>query len=169
MMNIRKKWLHWLKELSIFFLLLFGISYLVNAFRAPHPTGASPAQLHGDTLKGSPVGELLRGEGPLLLHFWGTWCPVCRQEAGNLERVARHYRVLTVAVNSGSPDEIRRWMKARGLDYPVLADPTGRWAQRFDVTVYPSSFIYDASGKLRFVETGYTTTLGLLARLKLAE
>lgn len=163
------KRLQLLKEIFIFFSLLLAVSYALNAFRAPHPTDISPARLRGETLQDLPVGEILRGKGPLLLHFWGTWCPVCRREADNLQRVAGRYRVLTVAVNSGSSEEIRHWMKERGLDYPVLSDPTGRWAKRFDVTLYPSSFIYDASGKLRFVETGYTTTLGLLARLKLAE
>jgi len=109
------------------------------------------------------------GGKPLLIEFWGTWCPVCRQQAPNIDRVARKYPVLTVAVNSGSNAKIRQYLAKEGVNYPVLNDPYGQLAARFKVTVYPTVFIYDSHGKLKFTEVGYTTTAGMLARMKMAE
>jgi thiol-disulfide isomerase/thioredoxin len=161
--------LRWGKEALFFALTLFVVSWLVNLWRAPDvPETALPA-LPGRTLEGVPATTLLKPGRPLLLHFWGTWCPVCRQEADNLERVARHYRVLTVAVQSGDAATLAAWMRKRGLHYPVLPDPSGTLAHRFGIGVYPTSLIYDSRGRLKFVETGYTTTPGLLVRLWLAE
>ncbi len=159
----------WGKEALLFVLILFVLSTLLNFWRAPKIDETRLPKLSGQTLEGQNI-DTLRKEGrPFLLHFWGTWCPVCRQEAGNIEAVARRYPVLTVAVNSGSPEEIRTWMRERRISYPVLNDPYGTLAKRFRITTYPTSLIYDAEGRLKFVETGYTTTAGLLARMKLAE
>jgi thioredoxin-related protein len=55
------------------------------------------------------------------------------------------------------------------LNFRVLNDREGKWASKFKVEAYPTTFIYDAKGKLKFTEVGYTTTAGLLARLKLTE
>jgi len=169
-MSRRAKLTGWIKEVIGFLLLLFLLSQLLNYWRSPEEAPTQLPDIGGTTLDGTPVEKLLSRSGPTLIHFWGTWCPVCRTEAPNIAAVARRgYPVLTVAVTSGSKQQIRRWMDAKGVTYPVLNDPTGRLAKRFGITVYPTTFIYDASGKLKFVESGYTTTAGLLARMKMAE
>ena len=165
----RKRWIGWMKELLIGGAIIFAITLLVNWLRAPQPPDTEIPALEGVTLRGVPVNKVIVRGAPLMIHFWGTWCPVCRQEADNIGRVARHYPVLTVAVNSGSAAEIESWMKRKGVDYPVLNDPSGNLARRFNVEIFPTTFIYDSGGKLKFVETGYSTTLGLLARMKMAE
>jgi len=76
---------------------------------------------------------------------------------------------LTIAVNSGADNEIETYLKERGLTFKVLNDKEGTWAEQFRVEAYPTTFIYNAKGKLKFSEVGYTTTAGLLARLKLIE
>ena len=152
-----------------FFLTVFLLSFLINAWRAPRQTEQTLPRLRGTTLQGTPLQKLVKPGKPFMIHFWGIWCPVCTREVSNIAFVSRRYPVLTVAVNSGSSDTIRRWMRKKGFRYPVLNDPVGALARDFGVTVYPTTFIYDPSGALRFVESGYTTTAGLLTRMKLAE
>jgi len=158
-----------IKEL-LFFLAVFALlSWGINAWRAPDLPGTSLPAFRGETLEGVPA-DRSRVEGkPFLLHFWGSWCPVCRQEAPNIERIAESFPTLTVAVQSGDDRKLRRWMRERGLHYPVLNDPEGRLASRFGIGIYPTTLIYDGNGRLRFAETGYTTTLGLWLRLRWAE
>jgi thioredoxin-related protein len=60
-------------------------------------------------------------------------------------------------------------MKERGLTFKVLNDVNGEWANKFKVEMFPTTFIYNANGELKFTEVGYTTTAGLLARLKLID
>jgi len=42
-------------------------------------------------------------------------------------------------------------------------------SRQFKVSAFPTDFIYDTKGKLYSTDVGYTTTAGLLARMKLAE
>jgi thiol-disulfide isomerase/thioredoxin len=157
------------KEL-LFFLAAFAlISWGINAWRAPELPETTLPLLRGKTLQGVPLSRLHQEGAPFLIHFWGTWCPVCRQEASNIERIAKSFPLLTIAVRSGGDEELRRWMRERGLRYPVLNDPEGRLASRFGIGIYPTTLIYDGKGKLRFAETGYTTTLGLWLRLQWAK
>ncbi len=158
-----------LREALVFALLLFVISTTLNWWRAPKLESDALPRIQATLIDGSLFDTAsLRGR-PLLINFWGTWCPVCSQEAGNIDALSKKYRILTIAVNSGSNAEIQDWMRQQSVSYPVLNDTGGQWAARFRVSIYPTTFIYDSKGKLKFTETGYSTTAGLLARMKLAE
>ncbi|HXV36757.1 MAG TPA: TlpA disulfide reductase family protein [Myxococcota bacterium] len=67
--------------------------------------------------------------GPVVLHFWATWCPSCVEELGLLDREAapcRAARVRVVAVNVGEDVEtIRRYTAQHALALESLRDPTG--------------------------------------------
>ncbi|CAA6804036.1 MAG: Protein disulfide oxidoreductase [uncultured Sulfurovum sp.] len=104
---------------------------------------------------------------PVVIHFWATWCPTCKLEAPNIETISKDYTVLSIAVNSGSDDDLQAYMQKEDLHFNVLNDKEGRWANQFNVEAFPTTFIYDGKGELRFTEVGYTSTVGLLARLKL--
>lgn len=157
----------WLKEIVIGGIAIFILSNIISYIRTP--------ELDSKVLPASTVrlvdgsSYALRKGKPLLIHFWATWCPTCKLEAANIERVSQKYEVLTIAVNSGSDEKIRHFLQEKGLHYRVLNDKNGEWAKRFRVEAFPTTFIYNTQGILKFTETGYTTTAGLLARMALAE
>ncbi len=109
----------------------------------------------------------LRGR-PVLIHFWATWCTICRSEHGSLESIARDYPVITVAMQSGGTAEVRSYVRQHALRAPVLVDEFGDLAHTYGVRAVPASFILDKNGVIRYVEVGYTTEAGLRARLWLA-
>ncbi|MGC9350434.1 MAG: protein disulfide oxidoreductase, partial [Sulfurovum sp.] len=102
---------------------------------------------------------------PLIVHFWTTWCPTCKAEATNIEAISEEHEVVSIAVNSGSNSLLKKYMRENGYHFRVVNDAEGRWAEIFHVEVFPTTFIFDSKGKLRFTEVGYTTTLGLKGRL----
>ena len=156
-----------LKELFVGAILLFIFSNIISYIRKPDLDANSVLPMHVTLLDGSTY---VQQEGkPLVLHFWATWCPTCKLEASNIQHVSRDYEVLTIVVNSGNDESIKAYMKEQKLSFKVLNDMEGRWAKRFNVEAYPITFIYDAKGGLTFTEVGYTTTAGLLARLKMIE
>ena len=104
-----------------------------------------------------------------MIHFWAVWCPTCKLEASNIEFVSQQYNVLTIAVNSGSDEKVKAYMQENGLTFNVINDVDGAWAKQFKVETYPTTFIYNAKGKLKFTDVGYTTTAGLLARFEWIE
>jgi thiol-disulfide isomerase/thioredoxin len=131
------------------------------------PSGAAPAVV-GVTLDGTPVSlESYRGK-PVLLHFWATWCGVCRVEQSSIDALARDLPVLTIASQSGSTAEVAEHVRKHGVKPRVIADTDNSIARRFGVHGFPTSFIVDSDGDIRHIEVGYTTQLGLRARMWLA-
>lgn len=128
-------------------------------------SGAAPA-LHGITLAGEGFSLREHLQRPLLVHFWATWCPVCKAEQDNIAALVRsHGNVITIAMQSGRDDEVAAYMKQQGLVLPVLNDSDGSISSAWGVHAVPASFIIGSDGTIRFVEVGYTTELGLWLRL----
>lgn len=154
-------------ELTKVALLVFILSNIMSYIRAPELASTQLPEIEAQLLDGSTF-SVEEGK-PLLLHYWAVWCPTCKLEASNIEAVSKEYNVLTVAVNSGSDAKVKAYMQEHDLNFKVINDEEGDWAKRFKVEAYPTTFIYDNKGELRFTEVGYTTTAGLLARLKMIE
>ena len=154
-------------ELIKLLLVMFILSNIISYLRSPELESTQLPKIEAQLLDGSmfrmEVGK------PLLLHYWAVWCPTCKLEAANIEAVSKEYNVLTIAVNSGSDTKVKAYMQEHDLNFKVINDVEGIWAKRFKVEAYPTTFIYDNKGKLRFTEVGYTTTAGLRARLKIIE
>lgn len=154
-----------LKELALGAIIIFVVLNVVSFLRQPE---LSPTQLPSisETLIDGQNFTVPQNK-PVVIHFWATWCPTCKLEASNIETISKDYTVLTIAINSGSDEALQRYMQKKDLHFNVLNDKEGKWAHQFNVEAFPTTFIYDSKGKLRFTEVGYTSTVGLLARLKL--
>ena len=130
-------------------------------------SGPAPA-LAGELLDGKPVSLAAFAGRPVLVHFWATWCPICRAEQGSIDTLARDVPVITVAMQSGDRDAVVQHLRKEELSFPVLNDPAGEIAAQWGVRAVPASFIVDGAGQIRFLEIGYTTGVGLRLRLWLA-
>ena len=104
---------------------------------------------------------------PLIIHFWATWCPTCKLEASNIEKISKDYEVITIAVQSGTKEEIEKYLDEHKLSFKVVNDKDGYYSQMFNIKAFPSTFIYDKNKNLKFSEVGYTSTAGLYARMML--
>jgi peroxiredoxin len=131
-------------------------------------SGSAPA-LQGLTLAGQPYKLPAHPARPVLVHFWATWCPVCRTEQSSIAAIAHDDPdVITIAMQSGKPEEVARFMKEQGIDFPVMNDADGSISNTWGVHAVPASFIIAPDGQISFVEVGYTTGIGLRLRLWLA-
>lgn len=154
--------------------LLQGIVLLVvvlsaERFLTRDAVRGNVPELRGRTVQGDEI-NLSSGTGkPVLIHFWATWCPICNLEHGAINSLARDYHVVSVAMQSGTAQELAAEIARSGIEYPVLADPDGLIADRFGVTGVPTSFIVDSQQQVKYVTRGYTTGAGLRARLKLVD
>lgn len=154
-----------LKELLTTALFIFIAANVMSYFRAPELSSDKLPSIE-QTLINNQIfnSEKYLGK-PLLIHFWATWCPVCKAEASNIESVSKEYNVLSIAVKSGRDSEVASYLQERGLHFQTLNDTMGYHANIFNVTVFPTTFIYDKEGKLRFSEVGYTSTLMLKLKM----
>ncbi len=106
---------------------------------------------------------------PVLVHFWATWCPTCKFEAPNIEKISKDYEVITIAVQSGTKQEIENYLDEHKLTFKVVNDKKGLYSKKFNIKVFPTTFIYDKDNNLKFTEVGYTTTAGLYSRMVLSK
>ncbi|MBS3936583.1 MAG: protein disulfide oxidoreductase [Sulfuritalea sp.] len=155
-----KRWKRWAIEALILIAIVAAIAAWRNSGLA---SGVAPP-LAGVRTDGSMV-ELGAGKTARLVVFWATWCRVCRAEAGNIEAVARDWPVISVAMQSGDLTEISAYLKERGLVVPAVADDDSDIAEAWGVSVVPTHFFIDPAGNIRFRTVGYTTRMGLRARL----
>ena len=159
-----RRWLRRAGEIVVIVVLIL----VVRAWQQRDvASGLAPA-LAGQLLDGRQYVLAPSAGQPVLVHFWATWCPICRLEQGSIESLARDYPTITVAMQSGDALSVEQHLKREGLHFPVINDPDGRVAASWGVRAVPASFIVDAAGRIRFVEIGYTTYLGLRLRLRLA-
>lgn len=104
---------------------------------------------------------------PIILHFWATWCPTCKFEAANIERISKDYEVITIAVQSGTKGEIQKYLRDNELTFNVVNDEDGYYSRKFNIKAFPTTIIYDKNQNQKFSEVGYTTTIGLYSRMAL--
>lgn len=92
------------------------------------------------------------------LDFWSAWCAPCRRTMPVLDALRREFprtdfEVIGVNVDPEAADG-RRFLDQTAVSYPVVADPAGRVAGRFGVTVLPAGVLIDRQGVVRSAHHG---------------
>ena len=88
---------------------------------------------------------------PFVVNLWATWCPPCQAEMPALaDAQAADPRIDLVFVNQGeSLDTVEAFMTRLNLHVGnVLLDPEVGVARATGATAYPTTYFYDASGRL---------------------
>ena len=97
----------------------------------------------------------------IFLNFWGTWCPPCRAEMPDIQKLYEEYAVqgedaevviLGAAApgmgQEGSEEEIAQFMKENGYTYPVLMDTDWEMFAWYGITSFPTTFMIDKDGNI---------------------
>jgi thiol-disulfide isomerase/thioredoxin len=99
------------------------------------------------------------GKTPMLIEFWATWCPNCRELMPTLLEAQRKYGTkvkfvnLAVAINQ-SPEKVRRFLAAHPLPHETLYDADGKAAGAFDAPATSYVVVLDKSGKVVYTGLG---------------
>ncbi|GLV85297.1 hypothetical protein Slala03_49860 [Streptomyces lavendulae subsp. lavendulae] len=140
---------------------------------APQARPSAPA-LTGTDLDGNPISlAAFRGE-VVVLNVWGSWCAPCRAEARDLALLSDEVRgagirFLGINTRDRDRDAARSFVRAHGLHFPSLHDPTGALLLRFPPEVLnpqtiPSTLVVDREGRVA-VAIGGAVTAGRLKPL----
>jgi peroxiredoxin len=122
------------------------------------------------------VARLADLEGKVvLLNFWATWCPPCRQELPHFEALHQAYKdqglaVIGVSMDQAGADYVLKFAQDAGLSYPIAMGPFEKmekiWSEveeiptvqgfgdepaalsNGSVQMMPTTFVIDRSGKI---------------------
>lgn len=92
----------------------------------------------------------LRGH-VLLVNFWATWCPPCREEIPSMLRLNRAmagkpFRMLAISIDEGGKQAVEAYLSNDGAALPVLLDTGGKIGKRYGITGVPETFVVDRKG-----------------------
>lgn len=102
----------------------------------------------------------------VVLNFWATWCPPCREEMPTFqkyhEELAEQNNVVILAVNITDQDlgmdTIREFVNQYELTFPILLDETGEISKNYEILTIPATFIIDESGRVNEQVNGPLTS-----------
>lgn len=89
-----------------------------------------------------------------IVNFWATWCPPCVEEIPSLNRLREQmqgqpFELITINY-AQSAKTIQEFMQKVDVQFPVLIDPKGATAQKWNVIGFPSTFVIGPDGSIRY-------------------
>lgn len=141
-----------MKKLVLWSLLLF-------LFAVPGCTREEKPAVQGNPAPGFTLKDLggrevkladLRGK-VVVLNFWATWCPPCREEIPSMMRLnqamaGKPFQMLAVSVDEGGKGAVEAFFKQSGAMLPALLDTDQAVSKRYGLTGVPETFVIDKKG-----------------------
>jgi cytochrome c biogenesis protein CcmG/thiol:disulfide interchange protein DsbE len=142
-----------------FILALLGLLgwRLINVRAGPVSEGTAP-DFTLETFDGNQITlSELRGQ-VVVINFWASWCPPCREEAAYLESTWRKYKdegVVFLGVDYVDTEvEALAYMNEFDITYPNGPDLQTRISQAYRIKGVPETFFVGKDGTLRGVKIG---------------
>ncbi len=160
MINKLKKYT---KETILFFILIFIMSNAISLYRSTN-LNKVPLELSKISLIENKYYTIDKTK-PIMIHFWATWCPICKTEASNIQTISKNFQVISIATQSGNDNEIKKYQKENDVDFMVINDIDGSLSKKFNISVFPTTIIYDKNQKVAFSDVGYSSTWSLWLKM----
>ena len=122
--------------------------------------GAEAPDFTVEMIDGSKVAlSELRGK-VVLLNFWATWCPPCRQELTRvqtdiIDRFAGKEFVFLPVSRGEKREAVEAFREKTGYAFPMGLDPARTVYDRYASNYIPRNFVIDRKGKVVLATVGY--------------
>ena len=142
---------------SIPVVVLFLAAALPAALSAQKAGEVAP-EFRAKTMAGEQyTNESVKGK-VVLLQFWTTWCPYCKEEAADVDEVAQEYAkqglvVLAVDV-SESKGRVKKYLKEHPRQVPIVLTEDTNLAAIYVATSYPIYVVIGKDGKITAMQRG---------------
>ena len=93
-----------------------------------------------------------------VVNFWASWCGPCVEEIPALNRLREHMQGRAfelISINyAEKPEQVREFLDSVQVDFPVLLDRDGSYSARWNVLVYPATFVINTDGVIVYGVNG---------------
>ncbi|WP_240335333.1 peroxiredoxin family protein [Paraliobacillus sediminis] len=94
----------------------------------------------------------------VVLNFWATWCPPCRVEMPDMEKLYSEKNVQVLAVNltqsEAKIEDVTDFVTANKLTFPILLDEQLEVATKYEVRPIPITYMIDSNGIIQHKSLG---------------
>ena len=89
----------------------------------------------------------------VMVAFWATWCPPCREEIPEMIALANRFgdklQIIGVSEDDdASPEEVREFAANAGINYPIVMGSSGISREFGSVAALPTTFLVDTNGQV---------------------
>lgn len=151
------------------YLVIFAVIYtVINWWRQPVMPANPELQL--TDYQGQIVDiEAMSQQSPVLVYFWGTWCPICSTTSPKINSLAEsgEYPIVSIAVQSGSDQQLEQYMSQQGYSFTTINDESGEIFNDWQGQVTPS-YVILKEGEMKQGLTGIQPEWSLKLRLWLS-
>jgi len=103
-------------------------------------------------LLGKPVNKANWGGKVVLVNFWATWCPPCREEIPELMELKREFKdkmeIVGISEDDDPPASVMKFAHAKGMTYPIIMATPELVEAYGGVPALPTSFLIDTQGRV---------------------
>jgi len=114
------------------------------------PELAPPLQVRD--ILGKNVSNADWGGKVVLVNFWATWCPPCREEIPELIELKKQYgdrlQIIGISEDDDGPAKVLKFAQQKGMSYPIVMATPELIASYGGVPALPTSFLVDTQGRV---------------------
>mgnify|MGYP001579612607 CR=1 FL=1 len=87
----------------------------------------------------------------IILNFWASWCPPCREEMPEFQKIyASNKEIVVLGVNlQESKEAIQSFTKKLEINFPILLDPNSQVKNMYNVFTQPVTYFIDENGVIK--------------------
>jgi len=141
---------------TIFILMLGNLNAQAAEVGQPAPQFNLPS-----LLKDQPTALKQYAGKVIYLDFWASWCAPCKTSFPLLNKLQQKYKDKGFEVVAINLDEDKAnaetFLKEIPVDFTILRDSTGEWADKYVVESMPTSFIVDKQGVIQNIHHGFVS------------
>ncbi|CDQ42019.1 MULTISPECIES: TlpA family protein disulfide reductase [Virgibacillus] len=94
----------------------------------------------------------------VMVNFWASWCPPCRNEMPDMQRFYEDKDIVILAVNltdtERKAEDVQQFAKEYKLSFPILLDKDGKVSENYQIKPIPTTYLIDSKGYIHYKAFG---------------